>query len=197
MIELCVVLLCIGTLVALLLPMTRNSREAARRMQCQNNIKQLRLALHNYESTHGYFPAAMGGTRAGDIYYNANANRLSGFVGLLPFMEQTPHLKKISNPLTSNAIIYPPMGPTPWVLEYESWNKAVPMMLCPSYEGFDRHASHRQDAFCIGDVGVELHASKNQRGAFMTGRNTTMASVLDKSNTIAVAEIGRHLSISP
>ena len=195
-IELCVVLLCIGMLVALLLPMTRNSREAARRMQCQNNIKQLGLALHNYESTHGYFPAAMGGTGAGDTDYDGNANRLSGFVGLLPFMEQTPLFRRISNPLTSGATTYPPMGPAPWVLEYEPWNKALPMMLCPSYEGFDRQTSHRQYAFCIGDVSVELHASKNQRGAFMAGRNTTLASVVDKSNTIAVAEIGRHLNIA-
>lgn len=197
LIELCVVILCIGILAALLLPATRSSREAARRMQCSNNIKQLGVALLNYESANRYFPAAVGGTGVGATDYDGNANRLSGFVGLLPYLEQKALFEQIAKPMDNGKRRpYPAMGPAPWVLEYEPWKKSLPTMMCPSYEGFDRQAPHRQYAFCIGDVTTDLHSPKSQRGALMAGQNTKLDSIVDKSQTIALAEIGRHLNIA-
>jgi prepilin-type N-terminal cleavage/methylation domain-containing protein len=96
LIELLVVIAIIAVLIALLLPAVQQAREAARRTQCRNNLKQLALALHNYLDTHSAFPPgniASGPYSAGGCYIGPTPTGFSGppwSVLVLPYIDQAP-----------------------------------------------------------------------------------------------------------
>ena len=90
LVELLVVIAIIGVLVALLLPAVQAAREAARRIQCRNNLKNLALAVLNHENQQGDLPTAteahqLGNTSVVNVY---TGNQLSWIVRILPFLEQ-------------------------------------------------------------------------------------------------------------
>jgi prepilin-type N-terminal cleavage/methylation domain-containing protein/prepilin-type processing-associated H-X9-DG protein len=96
LVELLVVIAIIGILVALLLPAIQAAREAARRSQCTNNLKQIGLAIINYETARKEYPPGRLNCDAGSPYYDCRRDildqnarsHMSGFVLILPFLEE-------------------------------------------------------------------------------------------------------------
>lgn len=99
LVELLVVITIIGILIALLLPAVQAAREAARRGQCINNLKQVALAAINHESAFGYYPTGgYGGSWVGDPRQGTDLKQAGGyFFNCLPFIEQTPLYNMANN----------------------------------------------------------------------------------------------------
>lgn len=191
LVELLVVMGIIAVLLVFLLPNVRSSREAARRMSCSNNLKLLGHALHNYHDAHGHFPTAMGGTGHG------NANRLSGLVALLPFIDHQPLWDQISTPSVLDGVAYPAMGPAPWVAEYAPWKTEIPLFLCPSSESKRTDFGRTNYTFCVGDVVQELHHPTRLRGPFACGMTSRIKDITDgTSNTVFMGEIATLSGLS-
>jgi len=122
LIELLVVIAIIAILVALLLPAVQQAREAARRAQCKNNLKQLGIAIHNYHETHGTLNFGCSMNQG-----NRGLRRTSGFVVLLPFMDFEPLYNDISSHANGSFT-----REVPWNQNYAPWRTQVPGLLCPS-----------------------------------------------------------------
>src|SRR4051812_15625344 len=90
LIELLVVIAIIGVLIALLLPAVQAAREAARRSQCSNNLKQIGLGMHNYHQSVNAFPLGSSWT------HNASWNNWSAQALMLPYLEQQPLYNSIN-----------------------------------------------------------------------------------------------------
>ena len=114
LIELLVVIAIIAVLIALLLPAVQQAREAARRTQCKNNLKQLGLAMHSYHDTYGGLPMAKNTTSSGLTNFPAQAR-------VLPYIDQAPLYNQINwNVNSTNAANAGPFAIT------------VPAFRCPS-----------------------------------------------------------------
>ncbi len=160
LVELLVVIAIIGVLVGLLLPAVQAAREAARRMSCSNNFKQIGLAIHNYHAGFDGMPIHGTGTDKDPALGNLGTHSdvtsqlsLSFLVPLTPYMEQAALWEQISNPLNRDAYgnsppsatyapglagrPFFPMGPKPTGghFEYGPWVTEVPAFRCPSDPG--------------------------------------------------------------
>lgn len=191
LVELLVVIAIIGILVGLLLPAVQAAREAARRMQCQNNLKQMGLALHNYASAYKRFPARKGGTgNPGPGRNEGNGNRLTAFIGLLPYAEQTNMYNQIQ---AGDPTANPPIaagGPAAWI-NWIVWRRPPQYMRCPSDPG--PRPDNREISYGLS-VGDSIHRARDDgdqiRGLFGARVYRSFGAISDgTSNTIAIGEI--------
>jgi len=190
LIELLVVIAIMAILIALLLPAVQQAREAARRVQCKNNLKQIGLAFHNYHDTFSLFPnAEAGGT--------GTLARASAFVALLPFLEQT-NTFTLYNPSLGNS--HP--------LNMAAVKQFIPVYLCPSAplrrqiptsgcDANDRAPGTYAVCTGSGDPWGMLATGNPHNGAIVnpaSGR-TGMRDIIDgASNTLLVGEAAWNLS---
>ena len=154
LIELLVVIAIIAILIALLLPAVQQAREAARRSNCKNNLKQMGLALHNYHDTHNFFPPGHGGFLGSGAGVNAQKERLSGVVMMLPFLDQGPLWDTISREGNQGGQPYDDntTGGSTHVFTTDISGE-IEALICPSDSPGPavKDSPHRNYVFCYGD----------------------------------------------
>jgi prepilin-type N-terminal cleavage/methylation domain-containing protein/prepilin-type processing-associated H-X9-DG protein len=191
LIELLVVIAIIAILVALLLPAVQQAREAARRSQCKSNLKQIGIAMANYHDVHGTFGFRKGGTDKNNTAggtTRGNVQRLSGWMGLMPYLDEAPLFDEVQSGGTKGSSIVPPGGPEGWT-NWNTWDVRLPQMLCPS-DGYSPEAVRVNNyMFCSGDSGRGVTSSMANRGIFGYRRTAKIRDITDgTSNTMAVSE---------
>lgn len=162
-------------LVALLLPAVQQAREAARRTQSRNNLKQLALAMHNYESVHNHFP--QGTVESDDL---EPEDRISWGYSVLPYIEQQALYDKIdaskgwADPANANAV-----------------GTAIPALRNPSQPGprINPSASDYVGMAGVGEDAALLENDDPKAGIFGYNRVTKMRDITDgTSNTIMIMD---------
>ena len=151
LIELLVVVSIIGLLIALVLPAVQASREAARRAQCANNLKQVGLALHSYQASYGTFPLNWGNPRIDlslGLPFYIGARPYSALTRLLPFLDQQPLFASIN----FNVETFPSQDGSdfPFPQNLTAYATSVAVYACPSDGTSAPHGCNYRGNYGIG-----------------------------------------------
>jgi prepilin-type N-terminal cleavage/methylation domain-containing protein/prepilin-type processing-associated H-X9-DG protein len=208
LIELLVVIAIIGILIGLLLPAVQKVREAAARAKCENNLKQMGLAIHNYESANRRLPFGKGPsfTQPAGIPVYA---RWSFHSQILPFIEQGNLYSSIDftfppeTPGMGGVVNFMPAYQNPARQNADQCRTVVPIFLCPSdpapqdpnWPGQNNYYASQGAQYLCDLTGSELSTidpTERPNGPFYYLSNTRFADVLDGlSNTAFLSEKGR------
>lgn len=197
LIELLVVIAVIGLIAALLLPAIGAAREAARRIDCSNRLKQIGIAMSNYESAYKKLPAM----RLGNESDNGPYSRASGLVMILPFLEQDALFQQMQDSTVhgySSSVSYAtamwcpiPGSPGPNGQAIQPWLDKLSLFRCPSdpKRENDEEMGYSNYVFSVGDTIVD-NANQATRGIFESGTFRRLSSITDGlSNTVALSEV--------
>jgi prepilin-type N-terminal cleavage/methylation domain-containing protein/prepilin-type processing-associated H-X9-DG protein len=190
LLELLVVIAIIAVRIGLLLPAVQKAREAAARLNCQSNLKQIGLALHNYHDSNNAFPPGRSGPPSSQA-------RLSVFVMLSPFYENENLYRQIFSPGTYGGTTYD-TPPVPWDGNFEPWGAQhqLKFLHCPSdIPLYDDRGGHliasTSYAVCWGDTvtGTGLDGTYHRRGLFGPTVAVAIPDISDgTSHTLAMSE---------
>lgn len=195
LIELLVVIAVIAILISLLLPAIQNAREAARRTQCRNNLKQLVLAIHNYESQYSVLPASRLNPNVEIEDNPGNESAYQSWTTLaLPFIEQSSLQRLIDFDYAWSSLRNRP-----------AVSQQLNVFLCPSAPGSERTDPNWVVGAAAGDYnsinevkkrvytdvfGIADPGSFSRSGVLRKGAQNRFRDVLDgTSNTIILAEV--------
>ncbi len=188
LIELLVVIALIGILIAILLPAVQNVRASAQRLQCMNHLKQLGLALQNYESMHRHFPpASVAKPYPSDPNHPHTFYRWSTLAHLLPYLEQNNlhGLLDLSYPLYMPGAGYPISEPNRMGI-----SQILPGFLCPSDREDVLKSGMGPTSYtvCAGS-GAGGGTPFETDGIFYVNSRTSIAAIRDGlSHTVAMSE---------
>lgn len=204
LIELLVVIAIIAVLIALLLPAVQQAREAARRTQCRNNLKQLGLALHNYLDSSRVFPPGTVNP-LGDDVNGKNGGGGAGIGGpwichILPYCDQAPLYSNFSKIVAERPEVVDWFGNGTYAAT-PIGNSHLTMLDCPTHPRNDElmsngtnmeHLARGNYAACYGKGGYAI-AQTNQPaigGVFGNNSRNSMADLIDGStNTLLLSEL--------
>jgi len=189
LIELLVVIAIIAVLIGLLLPAVQAAREAARRSQCVNNLKQIALALHNYESAQGSFPWNQNSYN--NIYPNLppggdDGNSWSALALMLPYLEQTQVHNSINFSFGFNEFAEPQGGIVDPIAK-TAIQTTIASFICPSDNGKGRNSYRASNGTNWDWWSREAGAGPMTRNADAKISNVTDGT----SNTISFGERNR------
>jgi prepilin-type N-terminal cleavage/methylation domain-containing protein len=184
LIELLVVIAIIAVLIGLLLPAVQKVREAAARLQCQNNLKQLGLAMHNYHDAYKQFPL---GTVSWDPTNLFAVPRIPYLIYLFPYIEQDNLYRQLNLKITNVWLFYDRS-------EEALLTTVIPILYCPSdgYGGKIKnvvgvHNSESNYGGCFGRVQGETFSNK---AIFGLNRGAKITEITDgTSNTLIMSEV--------
>lgn len=199
LVELLVVITIIGILISLLLPAVQSAREAARRLQCSNNLKQVTLAMYLHHEAKGFLPPGLSGNMQNSYDSGTMTAEMSWFPFILPYVEQQA--------LFDSYDLYM-AGETACCGAWAKWYTVVPIMMCPSDSanpkiqaasggampsGVTSQGFHGNYVMCSGDTSFTPPGDVkglNLNGLFFSKSQITFDTIRDGvSNTLMAGEL--------